>query len=486
MLDFNHTLMKGSKSYIAVISTAVLLFAFASCKKYIEVGDNPNQVIDPPLNTLLSTVTAKTGNNIFTVANITSYFTQHLANPAVSGSTDTYQLTDYSNTWDSLYYTMGDINELKKKATAAEATEQVGVSNLLMAYHLDLVIDLWGQGPYTEAFREEILTPKYDDPEALYNSTLALVNEGLAELSQPKDSTKVGLGKADDVIYNGDKGKWIKFGNLLKARLLNKLSKKASYNPAAVLAAVSLSFTGNADNARMGNYADKNPWANIALDNSNLLLGGWLSEQFVDAMNGKTYGVVDPRIARITDPTITGTYVGTPNGAGNVGPANNTVKDEVYISLNSPLTGRTSPIYIATFAELKFIEAEAAFRLEGAGSARAYQAYLDGIRANMELLGVTAVDQATYLASGAVAASAADLNLDLIFKEKYIVTYLSPEAWVDARRYDYKYKDFTLPAHAALTEFIRRVDYVDAEKSENGINVPQITSLADRLWWDTP
>jgi hypothetical protein len=104
----------------------------------------------------------------------------------------------------------------------------------------------------------------------------------------------------------------------------------------------------------------------------------------------------------------------------------------------------------------------------------------------MELLGVSATDQATYLASAAVAASSAALNLDLIFKEKYIATYLSPEAWVDARRYDYQYKDFTLPANAAIPEFIRRVDYVDAEKSENGINVPQITSLADHLWWDTP
>ncbi|MEJ5963372.1 SusD/RagB family nutrient-binding outer membrane lipoprotein [Pedobacter immunditicola] len=477
--------MKSSNIYIAVITTAVLLFSFSSCKKYIDVGENPNQIIDPPINSLLTTVTAKAGNNTFTVAEITSFFTQHLASPTVSGSSDTYQLTDYTEVWDSLYYTMGDINEMKKKAIAEGGTEHIGVSNLLMAYHLDIVIDLWGHGPYSEAFNEEIFTPRYDDPEALYISTLTLVNEGLAELGKPTDSTRVGLGSAD-VIYNGDKSRWIKFGNLLKARLLNKISKKASYDPAAVLAAVSLSFTGNADNARMGNYADNNPWANIASDNANLFLGGWLSEQFVDAMNGKTYGVVDPRITRITDPTVTGTYVGTPNGVGNVGPASNTVKDEVYISLNSPLTGRASPIYIATYAELKFIEAEAAFRLEGAGSARAYQAYLEGIRANMDLLGVNAADQATYLASPAVAASAATLNLDLIFKEKYIATYLSPEAWVDARRYDYQYKDFTLPANAAIPEFIRRVDYVDAEKSENGSNVPQITSLADRLWWDTP
>lgn len=476
--------MKSSNLYITVLTIAVLAIAFSGCKKYIEVGENPNQIIDPPINTLLSTVTAKTGNSTFTVAEITSYFSQHLASPTVGGSTDTYQLTDYSSTWDSLYFAMADINEMKKKALEEGSSEHSGVASLLMAYHLDLVIDLWGTGPYTEAFNEEILTPRYDEPEALYNTTLSLVNEGLTELA--KTDSRISLGGANDIIYGGDLSKWIKFGNLLKARLLNKIAKKASYDPAAVLAAVDLSFTSNADNATMGNFADNNPWANIASDNANLLLDGWLSEQFVDALNGKTYGVVDPRISKITDPTVTGTYVGTPNGVGNVGPASNTVKDEVYVSLNSPLTGRASPIFIATYAELKFIEAEAAFRMEGAGSSRAYEAYLAGIRANMALLRVSTADQATYLASAAVANSSAALTLEHIFKEKYIATYLSPEAWVDARRFDYMYKDFTLPANAALPTFIRRVDYVDAEKSENGSNVPPITSLADHLWWDMP
>lgn len=49
-------------------------------------------------------------------------------------------------------------------------------------------------------------------------------------------------------------------------------------------------------------------------------MGGWLSEQFVDHLNGKTFGIFDPRIRKITDPvTITGfpPFIGTVNGAGN-------------------------------------------------------------------------------------------------------------------------------------------------------------------------
>lgn len=484
MLDFKLTLMKRSYLYITAL-TILLSITSIGCKKYFDVGENPNQITDPPLNTLLTTATSKTAYSSYNVANITSYFTQYLASPSVGGSTDTYQLTDYSSAWNAIYFAMADINEMKKKAVQTGATEHLGVADILMAYHVDLIVDLWGSGPYSEAFNESILTPKYDDPETLYNTSLSLVNEGIAELA--KTGATVKLGAADDLIYGGDLSKWTKFAYLLKARLLNKISKKPAYDPAAVLAATALSFTGNGDNAKMANFAGNNPWANIASDNANLLLGGWLSQQFIDALNGNSYGVVDPRVFKITDPTVNGTFVGTPNGTGNVGNASNTIKDEVYISLNSPLSSRTAPLYLATYAELKFIEAEAAFRLPAAaGLARAYAAYTAGIRANMELLGVTVNDQNAYLASTAVAPSANALTLDLIFKEKYIANYLNPEAWVDARRFDYQYKDFTLPANTATSAFIRRVDYVDAEKSKNGKNVPQFGSLTDRLWWDMP
>jgi hypothetical protein len=474
--------MKKSFLNIAIVTCILVSLPFLGCKKYFDVGENPNQIADPPLNTLLSTVTSKSAVNTFNVGDITSYFTQYLANPAVSGSTDTYQPTDYSTTWNSIYYAMADINEMKKKAINLGATEHVGVANLLLAYHLDLIINMWGHGPFTEAFDDNNLNPKYDEPEALYNTTLALVEEGLAELA--KTDAPVKLGTTDDLIYNGNVSQWIKFGNLIKARLLNKISKKANYDPAAVLTAVDLSFKENSDDAKMANFAGNNPWADIATDNANLLLDGWLSEQFIDALNGNTYNVLDPRITKITDKTVNDDYVGTPNGVGNVGPGSNTIKDESYISLNSPLTGRSSPLYMATYAELKFIEAEAAFKMGERD--RAYNAYIAGITANMNRLGVSSAERMNYLSSAVVASSAAALTIDQIFQEKYIVTYLNPEAWVDARRYDYKYKDFTLPANAALATFIRRVDYVDDEKSKNGVNVPQITTLAEPLWWDRP
>ncbi|WP_026236458.1 SusD/RagB family nutrient-binding outer membrane lipoprotein [Pontibacter roseus] len=452
---------------------------FQSCEDYFDLDENPNLVSSPPLSAMLSTATHKTGLNSQRVAATTSFFVQHLASPTAGSGTDTYQVTDFTGTWDALYLAMADIYDMKQKGMEEGASDYVGVANILMSYHLSLVTDLWGDAPYSQAFDNTTLTPDFDTEEELYAEALRLLDEGIAELQ--KTDSRIALDEDNDLIHGGDKDAWIMTANAFKARMLNKVSKQASYNPAAVLSAVESSYKSNEDDAEMAVFALRNPWAAVAQSNASLILGGWLSEQLVNQLNGTTYGVVDPRISRITDPTVTGTYVGTPNGVGNVGPANNTVKDEVYISRNSPLTGDLSPIIIASYAEMKFIEAEAAFR--AGDRTRAYDAYLAGIRAHMDKLGVPAAERESYISNPAVGVGASNLTLDLIFKEKYVVTYLNPEAWNDARRFNYQYKDFTLPANAALPTFIRRLAYPQGEASKNP-NTPNSPVLSEPLWWD--
>jgi hypothetical protein len=130
---------------------------------------------------------------------------------------------------------------------------------------------------------------------------------------------------------------------------------------------------------------------------------------------------------------------------------------------------------------MKFIESEATLNTD---KTRSYNAYLAGIAAHMDKLGVPAAEKAAYLASPVVAVGTAAFTKDLLFKEKYVAMFLHPESWTDARRYDYKYKDFTLPVNAQLTAFIRRAGYPSSELGRNAANVPNISSLADRLWWD--
>lgn len=49
---------------------------------------------------------------------------------------------------------------------------------------------------------------------------------------------------------------------------------------------------------------------------------------------------------------------------------------------------------------------------------------------------------------------------------------------------NYLYKDFALPFNAVINTFIRRMSYPIDETSTNGANVPDISGLDQRLWWD--
>jgi hypothetical protein len=84
-----------------------------------------------------------------------------------------------------------------------------------------------------------------------------------------------------------------------------------------------------------------------------------------------------------------------------------------------------------SYAEAKFIEAEARLILSGAAAADG--PYREAIRANMQKWGVAAGDIDAYLAARPALASAANA-LEEIMREKYIANFLKIEPWHDWRR----------------------------------------------------
>jgi hypothetical protein len=471
---------KKMKKTLIIFLIGFLALSLSGCDKFLDKLENPNLVNKPPINGLLATATYQTGMDVFRIGNAVSYFNQYLAGNTRGSDADTYNPVDYTGTWTNFYLsTMVNIYQMNKLATEQGAFYHLGIGKILMAYNLNMLITTFGDVPYSEAFAgQQTLTPKYDNQQALHNTCLQLLDEGIAELK--KTGVTVSLDATSDVIHGGSTAAWIRTGYALKARFLNQLSKTSAYNAANVLAAASQSYTDNSQDATLTAFDGLSPWNDVAVDNTQLNLDGWLSTQYVDAMNGKTYGVSDPRLPLIATITQFGDYRGTTNGAGRVGTG--TTREESYLSIDGFYSRKSAPVQMVTNSEVRFIESEAAFRANN--RALAYSSYLAGIKAHMDKLGVAAASQAAYLNHPAVAVGQGALTLDLIFKEKYVVMFLNPEAWVDARRYDYQYKDFTLPVGAVLNTFIRRAAYPTVETSRNGANVPTTTGLTQRLFWD--
>jgi hypothetical protein len=453
----------------------------SGCEKYLDRNTNPNLVYNPPINSLLVNTTYQTALNTFRMGNITSYYMQYLASPNVGSDRDIYKEEDLSGTWNSHYAVMMDIRQLQAQAIQRGATEHLGVSKVLMAWNLNMLINMFGDVPFTQALMgKENLKPGYDNQQALHDTTIRLLNEAIVEFNKPVPTIRLDAGS--DLIHKGNLAAWKKTAHALKARFLNQLSERTDkYSPTEIFAALANAYTSNTDNAALTTFQGNNPWNQVARNNANLLLDGWLSEQFVDALDGTSYGFLDPRLPLITNLTRFGDYRGTPNGQGRSGTG--TTNDESVLTRSGFYSkdGSTTPLWLVTYAEMKFIEAEAAFRSND--KPRAYTAYLAAIKAHMDMMNVAPAARDAYLANPAVAVGSAALTLDLIFKEKYVAMFLHPESWVDARRFDYAYKDFTLPVNAALSSFIRRSAYPVVETARNGANVPAVTLLT-KLWWD--
>lgn len=471
--------MKKTTCPLFILLAIILLSS--GCKKYLDINQNPNASETPPLNGLLANVTYKTGDNLFYVSNYTSYYVQYLASPNPAGPTDIYDLVDASKPWDSLYTIMTDLYDLRRFAAARGLDAYVGVADILMSLHINMTANLWGNIPYSQAFLGvQNLTPAFDDQKALYDTCINLLDQGIAALQQPGTANE--MDAASDFIHKGVPDAWIRTAHVLKARMLNQTSKTASYDASKVLTELANGYTGNSDDAQITTYVpdiNPNPWGNVAILNAGLDLDGWLSSYFVNAADGATYGVFDPRLPHITDTTKYGDYRGTPNGKGRIGTG--TQHEECYLTEDGWYSTQTAPLQIVTFAEASFLNAEASFR--NGDKPGAYTAYLNGIKAHMTKMGIPDSAIQRYTTDPAIAVGAANITLPLIMKEKYIACFLSPVTWDDMRRLDYAYKNFTLPVNALLTTFIRRMNYPTDELSRNGKNAPAVQQT-DHLWWD--
>jgi hypothetical protein len=462
----------------------LVLLMTSSCKKFLDVNNNPNQPTTAPINGLLVRTTQQTALNVNRVGNITSYYVQYLASPNPDAPTDTYDAIDASATWTALYDNMTDIYDLEKMAREAGATQYQGVAKIMMAMDLHLVHNLWGAAPYKQAFSGTFQTPEYDDARSIFQTCLTLIDEGVTLLGQPGSKIIIPTGATSpDLIHRGVTAAWVRTGRALKARLLNQLSKTPEYNPTAIFNELAAAYTAAGQDAAITTFNIRNPWAQQALNNANQSLDVWLSQHYVNQMrDSPTFTNFDPRLALIASTTRFPAfpYLGTRNGKGRVGTG--TTRDESYLSTTGFYSSTASPLYIITYEEMKFIEAEVALRTSD--RPRAYAAYLEGIRANMNKLGVAAAARDAYINNATVSVGAANLNLQRIFVEKYRALFLMPVTWDDARRFDYQYPMFQLPLNVRTATFVRRLVYPSVELNRNGANTPRLTDVTQRLWWD--
>ena len=146
--------------------------------------------------------------------------------------------------------------------------------------------------------------------------------------------------------------------------------------------------------------------------------------------------------------------------------------------MNTAYAGVNAPLYLATYSEQLFIQAEATFITQGAGAADPI--YRAAIKADMDMLGVAAGDETTYLATKPLlTATTAEQS---IITEKYVADFLSVEPYNDWRRTGYP--TLSVVPSAYVPYIPRRWPYPTNEILANPQPQDSVT-LASPVWWDT-
>jgi hypothetical protein len=412
--------------------------------------------------------------------------------------------TSASGLWSQVYlYILPNLKAIKEKAVEADSKHIGAIADILTAINLGIATDTWDNIPYLDASNGPNNNfPIFDSQESVYNSIFNLLDNAITALSG-QDNSGFNLGSSD-LIYGGDKQKWLRTAYTVKARYMLHLVNKGSVSANDVLSTIANGYQSDADDFLMYyNEKNINPWySSEILSRATGNLSNDLASQLVSSMNGDYYPfqgtdvLIDPRLPLFAEiPSADTQYKGFVSGGIGVSPdgsAGNTrfKTDGFYTSIDAPLM-------LISFAEAKFIEAEAAFLVNGGTldskgtNAKAYNAYLEGIKGSMSFYGVSG---GAYFSDSAIAVGQSELMLHHILKEKYIHNFLNPETFVDFRRYDFSDKAFKglkirLETAADTNEFIgqwfRRAEYPATELARNEANVltNQKTPVTP-VWWD--
>ncbi|MBX7142417.1 MAG: SusD/RagB family nutrient-binding outer membrane lipoprotein [Chitinophagales bacterium] len=449
--------MKTIKFLIAAPAVS-MIFLFGSCNSdfFTEVNTNPNSPDSVLPASLLSTVEGSIGySQGGEYSRFSSMFTQQTlgaARQAEGWYNYIFTTQDFDTHWGNMYTQCMENNYLLIQMADEKGYHQYGgIAKILLAYSLQLVVDAWGDVPYTDAFQGlENLHPAFDNGSSVYESLNQLLDEAIDDLNQPL--TESLLPGPDDFMYGGDASQWIKFAHAIKARLAIHESKTNATKAQEALDEIAQSFVGNEDNAQLffgTTSTNAGPWNQFNTQRGDISFS-------TSTLAGEMSARNDPRYSILIDDA------GDPDGLG------------LAAYYGSP----NSPVEFITFDELNFIKAEAILRTSG-NIEDAQAAYRDGITANMQKLGIAQGDIDAYLAANGTLPGDVNEAISQVAFQAWFALYLNPEAWTTYRRTG-------SPQLVAVdgTQVPRRLLYPQTEYSYNGENVPPSTLYTPRIFWD--
>jgi len=535
------------KTLFRVLFAAALSTAATGCESFLDINENPNQatVVTPDAllaSALVTTAANYTGGQA-AGQNYNSYSSFAAGYWGKSGTVSgfneeqnyRYSTSYYAALFANTYDNLNDYN-LIQLTGATTYPNHAAIARIMKAYNYLLLVDQYGNIPYTNALKGIANTsPTYDDQKEIYKDLIVQLKGAVADINAvPAGSRAVG---AEDVVFAGNMTQWKRFANSLLLRILLRESQADAATVAAAKTELTALQTSSAtdgfitaDVVVQPNYAANTDQQNPFYTRYGFPAGSTRATSEYSFVMPTNYIIAqyesnkDPRITqlyRLAQRNVPGTktavaaYVGTDLGEANppqFDPTDGVTTGSRFLQGGTFLRGANAPTVLMLLSEHLFSKAEAETRgLIAGGEAAAKTDFTNGIKASFlhtyraaatapgTLAAATAATPGVTQFDTYIAANTTNplVNYDLattngalgkqsvIIYQKYLAenTVASTEAWDDYRRTGQPKFKQSLKANGVPLP--KRLLYPLSETSTNLANVPKEVTQDTPLFWDT-
>ena len=220
-------MMKKIIKYIAVVFVAGALFN--SCESTeLDLTSDPNALTPGQANPdFYLNAAQQRFAEVVTELGEDGAEVVRIENMGVRNYQNAYSPANFDLAWERAYQeTIKNLRDMNVLAEEAELFYHIGMGQVMEAYLATLLVDYFGDIPYSEAIQApEIINPNVDGGADVYAAALTLLDEAIANFGRTSSAAP-----QIDFYYNGNAQGWIKAANTLKLRLYINTGNAAGFN----------------------------------------------------------------------------------------------------------------------------------------------------------------------------------------------------------------------------------------------------------------
>ncbi|MBP0903423.1 SusD/RagB family nutrient-binding outer membrane lipoprotein [Mariniflexile gromovii] len=484
------------KNIIRFLFLAILI---TSCEEDLNINTNPNTPVGADKSFILTAAQGSIARVLGgDLTNLGGFLAQYHTQPGTASQyleIDTYNMnTDYANRlWNELYAgALNDLEHVKKVSDEENDTGSYLIATLLQTYTYQVLTDLFGSIPYSEALLGAgNINPKPDAGETIYPALIESIDTALAKYNSDSVASTVGT---QDIIYSANMSDWVKFANTLKLKMYLRMAYTSQANPTAVNALLAANNFISSD-AKFSVYSaikeenKNNPFYDVQIDR----LGDVNNIASLSLLNFYTDNS-DPRIDAVYRKNTAGLHRGIDSGDRA------SVASVLATAFSRPNIKPNTPVYLLTVSESNFLQAEALIRYAGGTGADAK--YNAGVLNSFLTYGLTAAQANALTGSGGayeyVPSATVETAVRQVMVQKWAsLAYVNNiEAFFELTRTKYpEIKTFGTQNYTIGNLIVSRNSVLPAgqtpktlfypgDEVKRNSNLDQKASLTEKIWWD--